>query len=239
MHDLGRFSVGDTAECAAIVQQLGLSAQSLEGFAQPFTTHLYERLGDGDGGRGTALVRFFKTLPCGRLERELASEAAQQVGTELDDELRCLVLLGSAGERPDWNGRRRSREHRVIALPSAESVQKSPMLSQLVRQLGLEVADVVRPSDGAIVELRDRTYNVFFVPDALGSPDIPNQSFVRESGVRSVVGFGGMLPSGDLFASILFTKLRLAPQVAELFRVLAVSVKAAAVRFDQGPTLES
>ncbi|MGE5296319.1 MAG: hypothetical protein ACM3VT_15965, partial [Solirubrobacterales bacterium] len=72
-----------------------------------------------------------------------------------------------------------------------------------------------------------RTFNVFHVPEAVGSPDIPEQAeFVIPHGVRSVLGFGGMLPGRDLFAVILFSQVPIPRSTAELFRPLALCVKA-------------
>ena len=57
-----------------------------------------------------------------------------------------------------------------------------------------------------VLELEQKNYNVFFVEDAIGSPYIPAQDdFVVPYGVRSVLGFGGLMPSGQVFAALLFT----------------------------------
>jgi hypothetical protein len=59
------------------------------------------------------------------------------------------------------------------------------------------------------VDLEEKTYNVFYVPDAVGSPYVPVQEgFVLKYGVKSVLCFGGMLPSRDLFASFYFPEHR-------------------------------
>ena len=45
------------------------------------------------------------------------------------------------------------------------------------------------------------------MPEAAGSPYIPAQEdFVQPVGIRSVLGFGGMLPGGDIFVVILFSR---------------------------------
>ncbi|MBA3339435.1 MAG: hypothetical protein H0T54_06790, partial [Geodermatophilaceae bacterium] len=43
-------------------------------------------------------------------------------------------------------------------------------------------------------------------------------------GVKSVLGFGGALPSGELFAVILFARTHIAASVAQLFRPTAAEV---------------
>jgi len=67
------------------------------------------------------------------------------------------------------------------------------------------------------------------VPEAVGSPYIPAQKeFVIAHGVRSVVGFGGVLSTGDLFAVIMFAKVSIPRETADAVKALALSVKEAA-----------
>ena len=44
-------------------------------------------------------------------------------------------------------------------------------------------------------------------------------------GIQSVVGFGGLLINGDLFAVILFTTVRVSSASADRFRTLALDVR--------------
>jgi hypothetical protein len=83
------------------------------------------------------------------------------------------------------------------------------------------------------VDLVQTTYNIFFVPEAVGSRYVlAQQEFVIPFGVRSVLGFGGMLPSRNLFAIIMFVRASLLPETAEMFRTLALSAKIALLPFD-------
>jgi sigma-B regulation protein RsbU (phosphoserine phosphatase) len=80
---------------------------------------------------------------------------------------------------------------------------------------------------------------VFFVAEALGSPYVPAQEdFVIPSGIRSVLGFGGVLPSGELFAVILFSQTPIAAATAERFGSIALSVKLALLAFVDGPVFD-
>ena len=45
--------------------------------------------------------------------------------------------------------------------------------------------------------------------------------FVIPFGIRSVLGFGGMLPSGNVFAVILFAQIHVPRDIAEFFKTLA------------------
>jgi hypothetical protein len=155
------------------------------------------------------------------------------LGSEpLQATLPCLVLLGSTGSRPEWNSPEGSAGHRAIPLASAEMIQRFPMISQLIHQFGIEIGSLLKPDPALLVDLEQRSYNVFHVAEAQDSPYVPAQGeFVVPYHIRSVVGFGGLLPAGDLFAVILFTTVPVARQTADLFRPLALSVKLAVLPF--------
>src|SRR5205823_3977824 len=109
---------------------------------------------------------------------------------------------------------------------------KAPMISQLIKELGVELSHVLQPSPELVQELAGKRYGVFHVENAVGSPYIPVQEdFVVRHGIRSVVGFGGMLPSGDLFAVILFATVHVPLSAAERFKTIALDVKSAFSRF--------
>lgn len=233
MHRLDQFSVDDLFTCSQVFRELGAGAETMEEAAQGLTDYLHRNLVDADGRPAAPLVRLYKTHRYRDLEPDL-QEFAQRaaVAEELRPKTRCLTLLGTSGAEPDWNDRRSSLGHRAIPLTSAEVVSQSPMIAALITQLGADIGTVVEPGDGMTIELHHRAYDLFFVPDAEGSPMVPAQDgFVRPYGIHSVVGSGGMLPSGDLFALILFTTQHLDRATADLFRTMALSVKATIVRF--------
>lgn len=234
MYNLTNFTLSDMTACGAALRKLGPQAANLEDAAQAITSYLFEQFRDGPAnGPACALVRLFVTRPFARLDSGLQADARQLLDGEPETaDMKCLVLTGTAGVRPEWNMRRASVRHRVIPLATEVMVRRSPMISQLVNQFGLEVNALLRPDPRLLVDLEQRSYNVFHVAEARGSPYVPAQEdFVVPCGVRSVVGFGGMLPSGNLFAVILFSTVPLARETADLFRPLALSVKLALLPF--------
>jgi hypothetical protein len=147
--------------------------------------------------------------------------------------MKCLTLMATVGESPSWNSRYLSRGHRAIPLPSPEIVEKAPMIAQLIKELGLELNQVVQPSPDIVRELAGKRHGVFHVEDARGSPYIPAQEeFVARFSIRSVLGFGGLLAAGDLFAVILFATVHVTPAAADRFRTLALDVKSAFSKFN-------
>lgn len=233
-YDVTHFTIREMSECGKALRTLGAGAASMEETAGRVVRHFHASLVDGEGKGAAALVRFYKTHPYGELDVELQGFARTNLGDlPPSAEMKCLVLLGTAGDEPDWNSRRTSRGHQAIPLPSEEAVNQAPMVSNLITQLGLPLGMVVRPDPKLLLDMEQRAYNVFHVPEALGSPFIPaQQDFVIPRGIRSVLGFGGLLPSGDMFAVILFFKIPVTAETANLFKALALNVKMAVLSFD-------
>jgi hypothetical protein len=234
-YDLSQFTLRDMTDCGQALRQLGEGARSMEEAANRIVRHLYDGLRSGPAGeRACALVRFFKTHPYEELDAHLRRFARRMLGSGPPPPgMKCLTLLATAGDRPAWNDRRASTGHQAIPLPSADLVVQSPMISQLVQQLGLELDTMLKPDPALLVDMEQKSYNVFHVPEARGSLHVPAQAeFVIPNGIRSVLGFGGMLPSGNLFVVILFAKARISRETADAFRPLALSVKPAVLPFD-------
>jgi hypothetical protein len=147
--------------------------------------------------------------------------------------MKCLTLLASAGALPEWNSRKSSAGHKAIPLPSEHFVEQFPMIRQLVQQLGLEVNTILQPDPEILVDLVQKTYNVFYIPEAVGSQYVVAQEeFVIPFNVLAVLGCGGILPSGNLFAIIIFSKVHFPREIADLFKTVALSVKVAVLPFD-------
>lgn len=236
MHELTRFTMSDMTECGRALRRLASSAESMEAVAGKIVHYLYDHLIDPDTGKNAMTqVRFFKTHDYDDLSPDLRAFADGILdGSPAPPDMKCLCLLATIGENPEWNSRDNSTEHKAIPLPSEELVRQFPMISNLVKQFGLELTTILKPDPSCLRDLNETTYNVFLVPEARGSAFIPHQEdFVDPYGVRSVLGFGGVLPSGNLFATIMFSKVAITQEIADLFRPLTLSVKIALLEHDE------
>lgn len=233
--DLTKFDLGDMLQCSIRLRETVSGAPTLEASAQRTCRFLYDELLGSDGQHACALVRCYKTHSFGALEPELQDFARGVLGTETPrPSMKCLTLMATVGQSAAWNSRHLSRGHRAIPLPSPEIVEKAPMISQLIKELGLELSTVLQPSAEVVKELAGKRHGVFYVENALGSPYIPaQQEFVVRHGIRSVLGFGGMLFTGDLFAVILFSTVHVPATVADRFKTFAIDVKGAFARFSE------
>lgn len=237
MHDIGNFTLKDMAECSGALRTMGAGATSMEETANRMVRYLYDHFLDGKTGlQAFVLARLFKTHRYDELDEELRAAARSMIGAPSPPpSMKCLVLLATAGARPEWNSRSNSQGHRVIPLPSEQFVNRLPMVRQLVQQLGLEIKTLLEPDPKVIMDLTQKTYNVFYVPDAIGNEYVPAQKeFVVPFGVRSVIGFGGILPSGNLYATILFSRACVPPETAEMFKTLALSISISLLPFVGG-----
>jgi hypothetical protein len=234
-YDLTKFDLGDMLNCSLRLREMASGAATLEVAANRVCRFLYDELQGPDNTRACALVRCYKTHPFSALEPDLQNFARDILGVETPrPSMKCLTLMATVGESGAWNSRHLSRRHRAIPLPSPEIVEKAPMISQLIKELGVELSSVLQPSPEIVKDLAGKRHGVFHVEDALGSPYIPaQQEFVVTYGIKSVLGFGGLLFNGELFAVILFSTVRVPATAADRFRTLALDVKSAFSRFSE------
>jgi len=230
LHRLDTFDVDDLAGCREAISRAGDSCERMEDVAAEIVRYLQQAMVGPDGAGALALVRLYKTHRFADLPPTLQEAALGSTTERVALATRCLTLLGTAGVEPSWNDRRTSVDHRAIPLISEVVVERSPMIASLIRQLGLDLSWVVSPDEGQNIARHHLDYGVFHVADAAGSLLVPAQvGFVERYGIRSVVGCGGGLPSGDLFALVAFSTVGITAEVADLFRSLAYSAKAALV----------
>ncbi len=235
MFDVATLTQDDIAQCGAALRQMDEGAGNMEEAANKIVRYLYDNMTDKQTGQKSfALVRLFKTHPYSELDPELQQFAAGVLGSDPEQpSIKCLTLLATAGSKDEWNSRKTSNGHKAIPLASAEMVKAFPMVSNLVEQLGLEVAAVLNPDPGTLVDTDRKTYGVFHVPTALGSDYIVAQDeFVKPEGIKSVLGFGGLLPSGNLFVVIMFGKVAISREAASLFKPMSPRVNQALAPFE-------
>ncbi|MBD2092431.1 hypothetical protein H6F67_21515 [Microcoleus sp. FACHB-1515] len=236
MYDLTSFSNSQMQSCAIALRNMDANAQSMEEVANRMVRYLYEQLVNPETGEpACALVRFFRTYSYRDLNGDLQEYARDLIGgRSIPLGTKCLTLLATAGDEPHWNSRHESSGHKAIPLIDKDFIDRAPMISQLIQQFGLEISTVLEPTPEVLVDLERTTFNVFYIPEALGSAYIPAQKdFVIPYGIRSILGFGGMLPSGNLFAIILFAKVSIPRDTANLFKWISAYGRIAAAAFDK------
>jgi PAS domain S-box-containing protein len=241
--DLAKFDLNNMIECGRAVRKAGEAASSMEEAAGEIIQLFRRTLVDGQTGEANCpLIRCFKTHPLSQLPPDLEQIARGSLSDKryLRPDLPCLTLLGTAGDAEPWNDRRSSRSHAAIPLESVEMVERAPMIASLLRQLGLKIEIALNPDSRLILDADQYTFNVFHVEDAQGNPSIPAQAeFVKPYGIQSALGFGGLLPGGELFIIIMFSRVTIPRETADMFRTIALGVKLALLPFVGGAVFAS
>jgi CheY-like chemotaxis protein len=220
--------LGDHIETwAQTLAQLGKKSNSTESVAVDAINFLYNRLNDA-GNNPCALLRFFRTMTFAELTPHLQNIARHSLEREPEGLVNCLTLLATRGLEPAWNDRFESAGHQVIPLTSQKMIESAPMIAQLINRLGIESAHLVSPSPTLFLNPKDKNYGVFYVPEALGDHSIVAQKgFVEPFKIRSVIGFGGLLPTGDMFAVVCCMRTFVDEKTAAQFSLLAGAIETA------------
>lgn len=230
---LAEMTVDCLVAIATRLRQAADSASCMEDAAEAVVRCLFGELVDEEGTPACALVRLYVTARLSALDGPLQEFARRAVpddlGSALSDDTRCITLLATTGVEPAWNDRRSSMAHQAIPLVDEDLVARLPMVAGLLRGLGVDAAAVVRPDPSQHAARASRRYDMFFVPDARSSRSIPDTAFVERYGIHSALGFGGVMPSGELFTVLVFATVAVTEATAELLRSLALTVQSVVV----------
>ena len=145
------------------------------------------------------LARVFVTVPFGVLPATNKRFVKMLVGStkaraELEATTPVLSLIGTHGQEDDWNERRKSKGHAGIPLISSSFVDAIPMISRLLKDLGVPVDWVDSHDSEMIVNTIGSAAGLFFVEKAATATDhqgrkiIAAQDFVSTHSVGSVFG---------------------------------------------------
>jgi len=234
MYDLLNFTVADMVIFSRKLRSTGENADSMEDVSGKIARHIYENIFTKDNKRPLALVRLFVTIPIRKLTSKLQVFAEDILGHKAESpDMKCLTLMGTTGRHNAWNVRGMSVGHQAIPLESEAFVNSFPMISGLITNFGMRTNRILEPDLTSMMYDNLKTYNIFHVLEARNSPLFPaQQEFVVPENIRSVLAFGGLLPSGDLFTVIIFSRVIIPREVADMFRPLTLSVKAAILPYE-------
>ncbi len=223
-----------TSIFSQVISQMGADSDSTESLATSVVDYLWDNIDVEGNANPMALIRFFRTVTYDALSPDLQASVCKSFDPEPNQNANCLTLLATRGMKSEWNSRQLSAGHRCIPLSGAGIIERAPMIAQLIKQLGIDVASIVDPGPSAFLQPEKKKYQSFFVEHAKGSINIPAQDFVKKYQVKSVTGFGSLLPTGDMFAVILFSRVQLSQEGATNFARLAAGVETAINQISSG-----
>lgn len=239
---------------AAAIARCGDRACSMEGAAREAVAAIRAAFPDAEGGQGAiVLARIFQTTRFELLTSQLRSYALARMAPGAAGEgSRCLALLATIGDRPTWCDRHASRDHQALPLSGAEVVRRMPLgLTVMDHLVGVDAQRAAHPphTDGARAtglrpaapsngEQRPTRVAVHLVSQVAGSPLVPAQWLVDAHGVASALGLGGILPSGELFTAVVFSRVPIDTVTAHRFGAVAEALCAALSPFAHLPLFD-
>jgi len=174
------------------------------------------------------IARAFMTIPFSALPAEsqtFVRKLAESKGaaSALKPVTPVLSLIGTSGREAEWCDRRKSKGHVGIPLISAEFVSSIPMISRLLKEIGIPLEWVDTQDTDELVRIVSGSAGLFFVEDASRAKDhegrkiIVAEDFVAAHSVKSVFGVCGAYQSGQIVVLIFFSCDGIKRSVAEAF----------------------
>lgn len=170
---------------------------SVDEIAQAFVDNIFECFQES-----LVLLRLFSSLPYSVLppqDQQLVDKKAIDSGTShlYWDTTPILTLLGTRGQKPEWNQRTTSQGFRCIPLVSSGYVASLSMLSMQFKTMNFDLALLDTWYTAIVANAHADEYTgMLYVnhagmdKDELGRMVVPRQEFVTENNVKTALGFG-------------------------------------------------
>lgn len=230
MAALSTFSIGDMLDSSSALRTVGATADSMESAAQRTVNWLRTHLVDEHGASAVALARVLTTVGYCDLPADLAARA-EQLDARVAEEptRRCAVLLGTAGERPEWNDVDASINQRVIPLSTGRD-DRTDDVHALLDALGFDPAHLPEhlPASSSVAAGSTGAgspFRLLYMSDDIAEHPSTAGRFCAEAGIRSVLTFGNTLADGSAFAVLLASTAPLDHDMAELFESIGLSIR--------------
>jgi hypothetical protein len=195
-----------------ILTDLVISIKGLDAaddLAQAFIDIIYEYFQES-----LVLLRLFSSVPYAALamqDKQLVDKKANDSGTAhlYNDGTPILTLLGTRGQKSDWNKRHKSQGFRCIPLVSSTYVASLSMLSMQFKKMEFDFGLFDTWNTTIVAKGHADEYSgMLYVKHAGIDKDeqrrmvVPCQEFVAENNVKTVLGFGGGYSNHPAFATL-------------------------------------
>ncbi len=236
------FSAERIATLSAAIARCGDQAVSMEGAARQAVAAIRTAFPTPDGDSAVVLVRMFQTTMWEHLTPQLRSFAmARMTPGASAHGTRCLAMLATLGDRPTWCDRHASRDHQALPLIGTDVVRRVPLALTVLDHLVGAEAQRTAAQDGTVQHDehgRPARVAVHLVSDAAGSPLVPAQWLVDGYGVTAALGLGGILPSGEVFTSVIFSRVAIDTVTAHRFGAVTEALRSALAPFAHLPLFD-
>ena len=132
--------------------------------------------------------------------------------------------------------RRKSERHLAVPLTQASFIQTIPMVARLMSDMETGIEWVEKQKTRIMVKSFGTMARVLYVEDAAttktsdGFKLIPDQDFVKENGVKTVIGLGGAYLNRSVVMALLFTNESIPRRTAEKFMPVINTFKIATMK---------
>jgi two-component system, NtrC family, sensor kinase len=216
------------------------SCMYLENAAQKFAEVMHNELKDS-----IVLARLFCAIPFGDLpdfNRNFVARLAGSAGIShlIKDSTLILSLLGTHGKETAWNDRINSKGHVGIPLASTDFVDRIPMVSRLLKELGIDLNWISGDDTEIVIKKSGGMSGVFYVRDAETATDnmarkiITSQDFVRKYNIKTVFGMGGSYMGKIFITTIVFTNETLDKETVTKYTPIINYFKGATMQLAMG-----
>lgn len=187
------------------------------------------------------LGRLFATMPFKFLP-ELESHCARRVAKEhrvaddLQDETSVVVLAASRGRQPEWNDPAQSHRRLAVPLVNEDCLRRIPLVGRVLSATLNDVPWLKRQGTLVLTETMGKMSSMIRVEDARtettsrGEKAVPDQGFVEDHHIRTVLAMGGRYLNGACIVMLLFTTETLSQEQATRFTTLVNHIKTATMK---------
>lgn len=187
------------------------------------------------------LGRVYVTVPFAYLplrEKHFSRRVADSHGgaRALTDDTIVVALAASRGAKPDWNDAAASRQRLAVPLLDPSFLRAIPLVGRVLSATMNDVPWLKRQDTLILTESMGKMSSLLLVDDARtdragnGEKAVPDQAFVEENGIRSVLALGGRYLNGTCIVMVLFTREELTPEHATKFTTLVNTIKSATMK---------
>ncbi|MBI4405880.1 MAG: GAF domain-containing protein [Deltaproteobacteria bacterium] len=226
-YDLTSLNLKEMILIGAALREVAGTAKRKEEIGETLSKHLYQTLTIGKSkDPACAFVQFFHTECYSLLSPDCRAAAEKLIPKKkIKKNSLCMCLHANEGMNGKWNDLLWRKCH-TLPLDSHLFTVRFQVLSQLVSLLQLERKRISGQWAG--------NFKVLHITNLAEIPYYQKHSkFIASLGIRSAVAFGGLLPSGKMFAFVLYLRTEIPARVSKLFEVLALNVRMALLPFDK------
>ena len=230
MTGLSSFTIDDLEVCSRELRVLGAGAVNMQESAQRVTEHLFDRLRGRASRSECALVSLHKTHQHRALPLDLHA-VVRDVDPTVEDEDLCLVRMSMASDE------RVSGTLGSTTPLTATTSHAQPVVAAMLSAMGVQLGSLPDPISVIKSGIHRRSIDAFVVPAFRESELLTGavRAELDSIGVQSAVGFGGWLPSGNLFMIFALGRVAIAERSARLLGSLAPSIRASLAPFTHRP----